>query len=328
MPPASPVLSAPACCLGAVVSRLAPLVERTRRLSIGAAGRLRCSERGARCLGAHVRRSTTAVLCSSAARGSARRVTIIVFDLETSGFLHANARIIEIAARDLAGGPYSTMVTLVNPDLVVTNTHVHNIRSSDVNRPSVPRWDVVARALVAFVNFRQVGDAPVVLAAHNAKTFDVPFLVQECRRVGVDIPSSGLFLDTFSLAREALRSGKSQPKKAGLMELYSHYKLPAAGTPHRAKADVDMLVRVLQKLMEDLELNVPSILPRTFRLHDLKGSRAAMQASDALRNLPSRRVIHDHKAEHVDDQQASEDLKHQSLEDRNKKESQLPMSAH
>eukprot|EP00850_Spirogloea_muscicola_P012600 SM000082S22842 [mRNA] locus=s82:242291:244158:- [translate_table: standard] len=319
MPPATPVLSTPACCLGAVVSRLAPLVARACGLSISAARRLRCSERGARGLGARLRRSTTAVSCRSAARGSAGRATIIVFDLETSGFLHANARIIEIAARDLAGGPYSTMATLVNPGLVVTNTYVHNIRSSDVNHPSIPGWDVVARALVAFVNFRQVGDAPVVLAAHNAKTFDVPFLVQECRRVGVDIPSSWLFLDTFAIAREALRSGKSQPKKAGLMDLYSHYELPAAGTPHRAKADVDMLVRVLQKLMEDLELNVPSILPRTFRLHDLKSSRAAMQASDAPTNLLSKCVNHDHKADNVDDRQASQDVKYQGLEERKQK---------
>lgn len=41
--------------------------------------------------------------------------TIIVFDIETTGFLKAGSKIVELACRDLAGGDRSTLETLVNP---------------------------------------------------------------------------------------------------------------------------------------------------------------------------------------------------------------------
>lgn len=54
-------------------------------------------------------------------------VTIIVFDLETTGFSTTEERIIEIALRDLRGGENSTFRTLVNPERDITNSMVHKI---------------------------------------------------------------------------------------------------------------------------------------------------------------------------------------------------------
>lgn len=66
-------------------------------------------------------------------------VTVIVFDIETTGFSRVEERIIEIALRDLQGGDNSTFQTLVNPQRIVPNSHVHGITTQMVNRPDVPR---------------------------------------------------------------------------------------------------------------------------------------------------------------------------------------------
>lgn len=68
--------------------------------------------------------------------------TIIVFDIETTGFLKPCHKIIEIACRDLAGGERSTLATLVNPFQAVpmSSTLVHKISSEMVNREDIPRY--------------------------------------------------------------------------------------------------------------------------------------------------------------------------------------------
>lgn len=67
-------------------------------------------------------------------------LTVIVFDIETTGFSRENERIIEIALQDLLGGKNSTFQTLVNPQRYVPNSHIHGITTSMVNSPDVPRY--------------------------------------------------------------------------------------------------------------------------------------------------------------------------------------------
>lgn len=66
-------------------------------------------------------------------------VTVIVFDIETTGLSRENERIIEIALRDLQGGPNSTFQTFVNPQRFVSNSNIHGITTQMVNKPDVPR---------------------------------------------------------------------------------------------------------------------------------------------------------------------------------------------
>lgn len=70
----------------------------------------------------------------------AKLVTLIVFDIETTGFSRELERIIEIALLDLHGGKNSMFQTLVNPDKYVPNAHVHGISTNMVCRPDVPRY--------------------------------------------------------------------------------------------------------------------------------------------------------------------------------------------
>jgi len=68
--------------------------------------------------------------------------TIIVFDIETTGFLKSGSRIVELACRDLAGGDRSTLETLVNPyqPVPLAVTAIHKITSEMVNRDDIPRY--------------------------------------------------------------------------------------------------------------------------------------------------------------------------------------------
>lgn len=67
-------------------------------------------------------------------------VTVIVFDIETTGFSREYDRIIEIALHDLQGGENSTFQTLVNPGRYVPNSNVHGITTHMVCKPEVPRY--------------------------------------------------------------------------------------------------------------------------------------------------------------------------------------------
>lgn len=77
-------------------------------------------------------------------------VTLIVFDIETTGFSRENERIIEIAFQDLEGGENSTFQTLVNPQRFVANSHIHGITTHMVNRPEVPRYFLLFIAILPF----------------------------------------------------------------------------------------------------------------------------------------------------------------------------------
>ena len=56
-----------------------------------------------------------------------------------------------------------------------------------------------------------------MLAAHNACSFDVPFLRSEFTRCKAEFPSNWFFVDTLTLAREMMKSkGLSLPLSLSL----------------------------------------------------------------------------------------------------------------
>lgn len=188
-------------------------------------------------------------------------ITFIIFDIETTGFSRENESIIEIALRDLHGGENSTFETLVNPGRSVPNSHIHGITTGMVNRPEVPRMGDLIPILLRYVGSRQKPGGYVVLVAHNARVFDVPFLIKEFSRCSFDIPSNWLFVDTLPLAREVMKSGGSKvPPKVSLQALGQHYGIPLVGSAHRAMVDVHMLSAVFQRLTFDLKLSIPSLI--------------------------------------------------------------------
>ena len=47
---------------------------------------------------------------------------------------------------------------------------------------------------------------PVMWVAHNARSFDVPFLIFEFRRCKVEMPGDWRFVDTLPIARQLVDS--------------------------------------------------------------------------------------------------------------------------
>lgn len=60
-------------------------------------------------------------------------------------------------------------------------------------------------AFIDFVEGRRKGIEPVILVAHNARRFDVPFIMKESRACSIDVPSHWYFVDTIDLAKAMLK---------------------------------------------------------------------------------------------------------------------------
>ncbi|KAG1338742.1 exonuclease DPD1, chloroplastic/mitochondrial [Cocos nucifera] len=198
-----------------------------------------------------------------------RPATILVFDIETTGFSRRNERIIEFALRDLIGGKNSTFQTLVNPEKVVLNTDVHGISSYMVNRPDVPRFEELVPILLQYVRSRQMAGKPVLWVAHNGRRFDVPFIIKEFQRCSEEVPADWLFIDTLPLARQLVKPDGSKLTSLSLKALREHYDIPLVGPAHRAMQDVTTLCYVLQRITFDLKLTVPELMDRAFRASDI-----------------------------------------------------------
>ncbi|KAH9606270.1 hypothetical protein KSS87_020105 [Heliosperma pusillum] len=200
----------------------------------------------------------------------AERATFIAFDLETTGLSSVEGRIIEIGLVDIEGGEKSTFQTLVNPGGPVPKrvSDIHHITTMMVSEPGVPRMEELIPILLQFVKSRQKPGGSVILVAHNARLFDVPFLISEFNRCSFEIPSNWKFLDTLPLSRRLWKS--KGLKGCSLEKLREHYGIKSEGPAHRAMADVGVLTMVLRKLSFELNLSKADLWKETFTADDLK----------------------------------------------------------
>ncbi|CAI8615382.1 unnamed protein product [Vicia faba] len=196
-------------------------------------------------------------------------VTVIVFDIETTGLSREKERIIEIALRDLQGGPNSTFETLVNPQCFVGNSKIHGITTDMVNEAGVPRMEDLVPILLRYVQSRQKPGGYVLWVAHNARTFDVPFIINELRRCSTPIPPNWLFLDSLSIARQLKPEGTKLPS-VSLDALSKFYEIKVDGSAHRAMVDVNTLSMIFTRLTRDLKLTLSDLVERSFREVDMK----------------------------------------------------------
>lgn len=68
------------------------------------------------------------------------------------------------------------------------------------------RMEDLIPILLQFVQSRQKPGGYVLWVAHNARCFDVPFLINEFSRCSTEIPSNWLFADTIALTRDLMKS--------------------------------------------------------------------------------------------------------------------------
>ncbi|KAK8962505.1 hypothetical protein KSP40_PGU016641 [Platanthera guangdongensis] len=203
-----------------------------------------------------------------------RPATVLVFDTETTGFSREWERIIEIAIRDLLGGKNSTFQTLINPGRAVANTECHGISSDMVSGPGVPSFKELIPILLQFVSSRQRSGSPVLWIAHNARVFDVPFLIREFKRCSVKIPDDWIFIDQLFLARQLRNPDGSKLSSHSLEALRKHYRIPLVGSAHRAMQDVDTLTSVFQCVTYELKLTIPELMQIAFRPADIVSPRS------------------------------------------------------
>ena len=106
---------------------------------------------------------------------------IIFFDLETTGVDTATDRIVEISMVKIGvNGEKEVKTRRINPEMHIPEaaTAVHGITDEDVR--DEPTFKQIAKSLAKFIEGCDFG-------GFNSNRFDLPLLVEEFMRVGVDV---------------------------------------------------------------------------------------------------------------------------------------------
>lgn len=160
------------------------------------------------------------------------RNPLCFFDLETTGINITNDRIIEIAVIKLMpNGEVLKKTHLVNPGIPIPpeSTAIHGISNEDVN--DKPTFKDVAKE---YAKFMEGAD----LSGFNILKFDVPMLVEEFIRAGVD----------FDYSRKKIIDAQKifhLMEKRTLSAAYKFYVNKDLDDSHSAEADTQATMDVL-----------------------------------------------------------------------------------
>ena len=166
-----------------------------------------------------------------------------VVDLETTHLGVKQARVVEIAITliDPQGRIERRWDTLVNPELVIPNSHIHGI--SDAMVTPAPSFSALAPTIGELLNGR-------VLVAHNLRSFDRPILENCFARCGAGDFDPGDGIDTMPSPR------------LNLKKLCEAHGISLSGSDaHTAGGDVRALTAVLLRLPPHLK---PAAQPARF----------------------------------------------------------------
>lgn len=106
---------------------------------------------------------------------------IIIFDLETTGVDVAKDRIVEISIiKVMPNGDEEVKTRRINPEMPISlqSTAIHGISDDDVK--DCPTFKEIAKSLAQFIEGCDI-------VGYNSIKFDVPMLVEEFLRSGVEI---------------------------------------------------------------------------------------------------------------------------------------------
>lgn len=168
------------------------------------------------------------------------RNPLCFFDLETTGINITNDRIIEIAVIKLMpNGEVLKKTHLVNPGIPIPpeSTAIHGISNEDVN--DKPAFKDVAKE---YAKFMEGAD----LSGFNILKFDVPMLVEEFIRAGVD----------FDYSRKKIIDAQKifhLMEKRTLSAAYKFYVNKDLDDSHSAEADTQATMDVLLAQVERYE---------------------------------------------------------------------------
>ncbi len=106
---------------------------------------------------------------------------IVFFDLETTGVDPAKDRIVEISlAKVMPDGSQETKTRRLNPEMHIPEaaSAIHHIYDQDV--ADCPTFQMIAKSLWSYIEGCD-------LAGYNSNKFDIPVLVEEFLRAGIDV---------------------------------------------------------------------------------------------------------------------------------------------
>lgn len=170
---------------------------------------------------------------------------IAVFDLETTGLRSHSERIIQVAVVHVTANTIDgEWETFVNPGedflpLKPKITELTGIETDDLT--GAPDEAQMMAGLSSFVGDR-------IIAGHNIKFFDIPFVVRAERRTGIDVQTQ-YYIDTIKLMRRLHPDLGAHTLAASA----DHYGLPfSAADLHNAMVDTRLTAQVMLKQIEDL----------------------------------------------------------------------------
>jgi DNA polymerase-3 subunit epsilon len=169
---------------------------------------------------------------------------LVFLDLETTGINPVTDRIIEAALlKALPGGETELKSWRINPGIPIpqVTTKIHGICDDDVK--DCPTFDKIAPKIIEFI-----GNAD--LAGYNSNKFDIPLLIEECLRAGLDFDLKNRRLIDVQQIFHLM-----EPRNlSAAYKFYCNRKLENA---HSAEADVKATYEVLLsqiKKYEDTEI--------------------------------------------------------------------------
>lgn len=190
---------------------------------------------------------------------------IIFFDLETTGVNTVKDRIVQIAILKInVNGEQETTKRLLNPGIEIPKeaTEIHGISNEMVK--DEPTFNQVAKSLFEILDGCDI-------CGYNSDSFDVPLLMEEFNRAGIEYPAPGAaltFIDVLKLERK-LNSHK-------LADTYKRYTGRELEGAHDALNDViatqEILFKQLERFNKPLDAaGVKAIYQNESAAYDLAG---------------------------------------------------------
>ena len=162
---------------------------------------------------------------------------IVFFDLETTGVDTSKDRIVEISlVKVMPDGEEIVRTRKLNPEMPIpmSSTAIHGITDEDVK--DCPTFAQVAKSLAKFLTGCDFG-------GFNSNRFDLPILVEEFMRAGVDINfKRRKFIDVQNIFHK-----KEQRTLTAAYKFYCNKELTDA---HSAEADTLATYEVLQAQLD------------------------------------------------------------------------------
>lgn len=174
---------------------------------------------------------------------------LVFFDLETTGVDTAKDRIVEISmVKVMPNGDEIVRTRLINPQMHIPEdaTAIHGITDEDVKNE--PTFAQIAKSLSQFIEGCDFG-------GFNSNRFDLPMLVEEFLRAGVDVDfKNRKFIDVQNIFHKM--------EQRTLVAAYKFYCDKDLTDAHSAEADTRATYEVLKAQLDrypDLQNDVAAL---------------------------------------------------------------------